>query len=148
MTPTEMYPLLSAMLTSRPFDEIMERSKSRSFTAKDADCMDVNSDAAMIRGYAQQYLKEIIQMLDKVPPQMLLLFKMNDCLRHIDHALGSPANTMVVAGKYAAQTVYDNERDVGGVLGRLRLWMSHFIIMTRIRAFEFVSNTSLFSYTK
>jgi len=144
----EMYPLLSAMLTSRPFDEIMERSKSRSFTAKDADCMDVNSDAAMIRGYAQQYLKEIIQMLDKVPPQMLLLFKMNDCLRHIDHALGSPANTMVVAGKYAAQTVYDNERDVGGVLGRLRLWMSHFIIMTRIRAFEFVSNTSLFSYTK
>lgn len=143
----EMYPLLAAMLTSRPFDEIMERSKSRSFTTKDAASMsmDANADAAMIRGYAQQYLKEIIQMLDKVPRQMLLLFKMNDCLRHIDHALGSPANTMVVAGKYAAQALYDDDHDKararGGIVGRLHRWVSHLFIMTRIRAFElFVHN--------
>jgi len=61
----EMYPLLAAMLTSRPFDEVMQRSKTKSFTAKDS--IDSASDAAMSRGYAQQYLKEIIQMLDKVP---------------------------------------------------------------------------------
>mmetsp|Transcript_7274 Transcript_7274/g.11048 ORF Transcript_7274/g.11048 Transcript_7274/m.11048 type:complete len:655 (+) Transcript_7274:148-2112(+) len=133
----EMYPLLAAMLTSRPFDEVMERSKSKSLEVKHS--MDSKADAAMIRGYAQQYLKEIIQMLDKVPRQMLLLFKMNDCLRHIDHALGSPANTIVVAGKYATQTVYDSERDATGLLGRIRLWMSHVMIMLRIRAFELIS---------
>ena len=102
----EMHLLLAAMLTSRPFDVVMRRSKTKSFTAKDS--IDSASDTAMIRDYAQQYLKEIIQMLDKVPRQMLLLVKMNDCLRHLDYALGSPAN--MVAGKYAAQTVYDYEK--------------------------------------
>ena len=69
---------------------------------------------------------------------------MNDCLRHIDYALDSPANTMVVAGKYAAQTVYDYEKRSPSVVGRLRQWMSHFIIMSRIKAFEFASNSWLF----
>jgi len=45
---------------------------------------------------------------------------MNDCLRHIDYALGFPANTMVVAGKYAAQTVYDYEKRSPSIVGRLR----------------------------
>ena len=135
----EMYPLLAAMLTSRPFDEVVERNKTKSFTAKDS--IDVNSDAAMIRGYAQQYLKEIIQMLDKVPPQMLLLFKMNDCLRHIDHSLGSPANTMVVAGKYAAETVYAHEKAFTKSFSeRICKWMSHFVFMTRIKLFEFATS--------
>jgi len=58
----EMYPLLAAMLISRPFDEVMQKSKSKSCAAKES--IDSASDAAMIRGY-----KEIIQMLDKVPRQ-------------------------------------------------------------------------------
>ena len=145
----EMYPLLAAMLTSRPFDEVMERSKSKSFSVKATDSMDTKSDAAMIRGYAQQYLKEIIQMLDKVPRQMLLLFKMNDCLRHIDHALGSPANTIVVAGKYATKTVYDHDsRGANGRMERLRHWMSYFLIMCRIRVFEAASNAGLLGNIK
>eukprot|EP00979_Chaetoceros_neogracilis_P003487 scaffold602_cov227-Chaetoceros_neogracile.AAC.9 len=140
----EMYPLLSSMLTSRPFDEVVERNKTRSFTAKDS--IDVTSDAAMIRGYAQQYLKEIIQMLDKVPPQMLLLFKMNDCLRHIDHVLGSPANTMVVAGKYAAETIYAHEKKFTKSFSqRIRNWMSHFVFMTRIKVYELATSNWLLS---
>lgn len=149
---------------SRPFDEVIERSKTKSFTAKSQ--IDAKSDAAMIRGYAQQYIGEIIKLLDKVPRQMLLLFKMNDCLRHIDHALGSNANTLVVAGKYAAKAVY---RDGGGSSGssssnnansssdsmnsskiikyqsnsrtfvkNIREWFSFMIVMSRIRIFEVV----------
>ena len=139
----KMYPLLAAMLTSRPFDEILERNNTKSFSAKES--LDVNSDAAMIRGYAQQYLKEIIQMLDIVPRQMLLLFKMNDCLRHIDHSLGSPTNTMVVAGKYAARATFQHQKDIKGlgVMGRLRLWLSYLMIMSKIKMFELVSNTRL-----
>jgi aarF domain-containing kinase len=137
----EMYPLLAAMLTSRPFDEVMERNRTQSFTAnKNATMMDPASDTAMIRSYAQQYLKEIIQMLDRVPRQMLLLFKMNDCLRHIDHSLGSPANTIVVAGKYAAQTVYDHEQTKAKSIGRtIRNWFTHSLLISRIRLFELTS---------
>jgi len=84
------------MLTSRPFDEVIERSQTRSFDSSTTSSSDqTGGDKAVIRGYAQRYLKEIISMLDIVPRQMLLIFKMNDCLRHVDYALGSPTNTLV-----------------------------------------------------
>lgn len=86
------------MLTSRPFDEVVERSQTKSLDASLAS--NGGGDKAVIRGYAQRYIKEIITMLDIVPRQMLLIFKMNDCLRHVDFALGSPVNSLVVAGQY------------------------------------------------
>lgn len=103
----EMYSLLAAILTSRPYDEIMERSKTGSFSAN----IQTNSkaDRAMIQGYAQQFLSDIIAMLGTLPRQMLLLLKMNDCLRHIDFTLGSPTNTLVVAGKYASIAVLQDQ---------------------------------------
>jgi Predicted unusual protein kinase len=141
----EMYPLLAAMLTSRPFDEVIERNKTKSFTSKKTVNMDSASDAAMIRGYAQQYLTDIIQMLDRVPRQMLLLFKMNDCLRHIDHVLGSPANTIVVAGKYAAQTVYDHEKTkTTRTASKVHNWLTHAFLITRIKLFELASKKKHF----
>ena len=101
------YTLFAAMLTARPFDEIIERSKTGSFSAPNAS-PDSQVDKAVIRGYAKQFLKDIFDLLGILPPQMLLLLKMNDCLRHIDFALGSPTNTLVVAGKYASKAVYED----------------------------------------
>lgn len=134
---------------SRPFDEVIERSKTKSFRAKK---IDAKSDAAMIRGYAQQYIGEIIKLLDKVPRQMLLLFKMNDCLRHIDHALGTNANTtLVIAGKFAARAVYNDrtkkkqtknfDGEISrpkGMVNNLKEWFSFVVVMSRIRIYEFV----------
>ena len=103
----ETYTLLAAILTSRPYDEIMERSKTGSLYGK------VNTeskmDRAIIQGYAQQFLSDIIEILGTLPRQMLLLLKMNDCLRHIDYTLGSPTNTLVVAGKYASMAVLQDQ---------------------------------------
>jgi len=109
----QLYPLLAAMLTSRPFDEIVERSKTQAIggqpPTRNYTAMDSKSDTAMIRSYAQQYLPQIISMLDVVPRQMLLLFKLNDCLRHLDLALeSSPTHSLLVAGRYAVKAVYDD----------------------------------------
>ncbi len=134
------YPLLSAMLTSRPFDEIVERTKTKSFACRHS--IDSASDTAMIRGYAQRYLKEIIQMLDRVPRQMLLLFKMNDCLRHIDHSIGSPSNTLIIAGKYASTAVYNNQIKQLTIFGRIREWIFYVKVMSRIKVYEFVAARS------
>ena len=122
------------MLISRPFDEVIERSKTKSFTTKSN--IDAKSDAAMIRGYAQQYFGDIIQLLDKVPRQMLLLFKMNDCLRHIDHKLGSnPTSNLVIAGKFAIKA--SRHRDIKrGLIDNVKHWFSFIIVMSRIKIFE------------
>ena len=63
------YPLLAAMLTSRPFDEVVERSQSRSLDASTVSSG--GGDEAVIRGYAQRYIREIVQMLNIVPRQMV-----------------------------------------------------------------------------
>merc|ERR1712028_134548 len=109
---TKMYPLFAAMLTARPYDEIMERAKSGSLMSSSSDSSDAAAaaaDHAVIRGYANQYLGDIMSLLGTLPRQMLLLLKMNDCLRHIDMALDAPTNnSLVIAGKYASQAVYQH----------------------------------------
>ncbi len=82
----EMYSLLAAILTSRSWDDI---------TSKDLGSLKTPStkeDKTLIRSYAQRYYFEIVEILNSVPREMLLLLKMNDCLRHIDRQLGAPVN--------------------------------------------------------
>lgn len=103
-------------------------------------------------------------MLDIVPRQMLLIFKMNDCLRHVDNALGSPTNTLVsfvtiasffpckhfscisllqslkiVAGKYASERVLDSDKrkhKKGRFIDMFRSWLSYVHVMFRIKTYE------------
>lgn len=42
----------------------------------------------------QVYLREIGDLLLRMPRPLLLLLKTNDCLRSVDNALGSPLNTV------------------------------------------------------
>ena len=131
------YPLFAAMLTARPYDEIIERSKTGSFSAP-AAAPDSQADRAVIRGYAKHFLSEIFVLLGILPRQMLLLLKMNDCLRHIDFALNSPTNTLVVAGKYASQAVYENEiKEKASRRSRIWSWLSYMKVLTRIHIHDF-----------
>ena len=130
------YPLFAAMLTARPYDEIIERSKTGSFSAASA-APESQADRAVIRGYAKQFLKDIFVLLGTLPPQMLLLLKMNDCLRHIDFALGSPANTIVIAGKYAAKAVYDHQIQTASLSDRLVVWLQYMKVIVRIQLYDF-----------
>jgi aarF domain-containing kinase len=137
---SKMYTLLAAMLTSRPFDEVVERSQTGSLDATSIG-NGGGGDEAVIRGYAQRYIKEIIDMLDIVPRQMLLIFKMNDCLRHVDMALGSPVNNLVVAGRYASRRVFESERRKrnGGILNLLRAWLSYLNVLFRVNSYDLLT---------
>lgn len=137
----KMYPLFAAMLTARPYDEIIERSKTGSL-AKTVPSKESQADKAVIRGYAKQFLGDIIALLGQLPPQMLLLLKMNDCLRHIDMALESPSNTLVIAGKYASKAVYqhrinDNRnRSLATTRKRFQHWLDYVKVMVRIQVHD------------
>lgn len=122
-----MYPLLAAMLTSRPFDEIVERSKISPFLLQKKSYF---GDKAKIRGYAERFFLDIVQMLDTVPRQMLLLFKMNDCLRHIHTSLGSsPFQNIIISGKYASKALNQNKFNL--TLDYIHTWM-------KIRIYDFL----------
>lgn len=125
------YTLFAAMLTARPFDEMIERSKKGSLrhTSKAGS----KADQALIRGYAQKFIHDIFDMLSTIPRQMLLLLKMNDCLRHIDYSLGSPTNTIVICGKYAARSIYEDAIENSSFVKRLRAWLSYVHVVARIQ---------------
>jgi aarF domain-containing kinase len=136
------YTLLSAMLTSRPFDEIIERNKKGGLVLSTPQHKSGDAgDKAMIRGYAQTYFRDIIAMLDVVPRQMLLLFKMNDCLRHLDYALGVPSfNSLIISGRLAALAILREEIQHGSssLFKRLFRIAEHVHLLLRIKLLELI----------
>ena len=59
---------------------------------------------------------------------------MNDCLRHIDFSLGSPTNTIVVSGEFAARAVFEGQMArASSLLGRAKAIASYAQVLLRIR---------------
>jgi len=102
----EYYPLFAAMLTARPWADILgsgaepERLRERG-TAE---------DKAQIRGYAAQYAKGIAVVLQSVPRPMLLLFKTNDCLRHAERQLSSGVNSFLITLRFCIGSILKETR--------------------------------------
>lgn len=126
--------LFTSVLTARPFDEVVERSKRQKLYHNKRSA----ADEVVIRGYAQKYLPHIVKLLDLIPREMLLLLKMNDCLRHIDSLLETPpSNSLMVTGQYAVKALYKNEmKETATLLGRWYVWMVHVRITIRIRVHQ------------
>jgi aarF domain-containing kinase len=73
------YTLFAALLTGRPFDEIVERSQS----GNQLLCPNYGNrksmkdiDQVVIRAYVQRFLSSILELIGKLPRPMLLLLKM------------------------------------------------------------------------
>ena len=87
MNSGEFFALLGAILTMKPWDEIVGKDINR------LQAKSTKGDAVMMSIYAEKYFKQINLVLGKVPSDMLLLLKTNDCLRHLDRLLKNPINT-------------------------------------------------------
>ncbi len=87
------YTLLAAMLTMRPWDDIVNTDRER------LKSTNTKADSEMLKVYAEKYFKDIVNLLGRVDSDMLLLLKTNDCLRHLDNKLGSPVNTSKIVAR-------------------------------------------------
>lgn len=108
------YPLLAAMLTLKPWDDIMSDAGGRMHGHNSP------TETALLRTYAQQYFREIVQLLGSVPSDLLLVFKTNDCLRHIDKVLGTPINSTATAAAVAADVIL--REDLADAVVETRGW--------------------------
>ena len=78
----DMYPLFAAMLTSRPWEEITRRTADHLYIPTNTE------ERQQLQKHAAMFSREINEMLAKMPQDLLLLLKTNDCLRSVDLALG------------------------------------------------------------
>jgi aarF domain-containing kinase len=96
-----MYQLFAAMLTTRSWDQIMDDSLGE----ERLRIRHTAEDKAKTAAYVSQYSNEINEILGQIPHELLLLLKTNDCLRAVDHALGSPVNTFTIMSRYCVKAV-------------------------------------------
>lgn len=99
----KMYTLLTAMLTMRPWDDVV---------ANDIDRLNQTGtagDGEMLKAYAKKYFSEIVGLLGRLPSNLLLLMKTNDCLRHLDRTLHVPINSVIVVAKIVAEVILQED---------------------------------------
>lgn len=77
-----MVPLFAGMLTQRPWEDVTNGSDLSHLTVPTT-----KENKEMVQQYAQQYIREIAELLVRVPRELLLLLKTNDCLRSVDNIL-------------------------------------------------------------
>ncbi len=70
---------------------------------------------------------------------MLLIFKMNDFLRHVNAALGLLANNLVVAGRYTSRRVFESNdenhrRSNRGIAGLIWSCLSYVYVLIQINS--------------
>jgi len=79
-----------------------------------------DADAAEARAYASEHAGDINALLARLPRELLLLLKTNDCLRSLDRSLGvSPANSFVATAAAVKEALFEAGRgDEWGVGGK------------------------------
>ncbi|MCL4130195.1 UNVERIFIED_CONTAM: hypothetical protein GTU68_059519, partial [Idotea baltica] len=99
----ELYGLFACMVTGRSWDSIAKGIGKEQITALEAE---------QIKGDAAKYLPEIAEVLNRVPRQMLLIFKTNDLLRGIEHSLNTHKSmkSFIQMSRCCLRAVYEQRR--------------------------------------
>ena len=84
MNAGDLYPLFACMLTARSWQAVSSGLDKKKYTNQEED---------EIKQEISKYLPEISKILDRVPRQMILLFKTNDLLRGIETNLKTRASS-------------------------------------------------------
>lgn len=95
----DLYVLFAGVLTMRPWKKIVQQDINH------LKLDGTEEDKSEIQMYASQYVSEISLLLQRLPRELLLLLKTNDCLRAVDHTLGSSINTFVIIARESSRAV-------------------------------------------
>ena len=137
-----LYSLLAAVLTMKPWNDIVSKDMGR------LQSTGSNGEMEMLQAYAKRYLFDIVRLLGVVPSELLLLLKTNDCLRHIDVALGVPVNTATIVASTTARVVLSEDiqdcKSLTGTLSALLMYVKLELRVVALRIIEMLPALSAF----
>ena len=99
MNVADMYPLFASVLTHRPFHRILDA------TIESLEIPRTEASREELQEYAGAFLLDINDILTRVPRELLLLLKMNDCLRALDSRLQSSLSSFVTIARYCIKAI-------------------------------------------
>ncbi|KAI4372936.1 hypothetical protein MLD38_011115 [Melastoma candidum] len=122
-----LYALFAGILTMRPWNKVVDRSVDHLVVQ--------GTDRPELQMYASQYFPQITELLTRLPREILLLLKTNDCLRAVNNALvqGSSLETYFIIGKISSEAVLEmNRLDARSLVGRLGVWLEEMQLEARL----------------
>ena len=94
----ELYGLFAAVLTRKPWSEV---GRGR--------LVEIQGNGSIqkeqLQEWAQMYGVEIQGLLSRIPKDMILLLKTNECLRHIESILGSDYSSVAIMARCCQQAI-------------------------------------------
>jgi aarF domain-containing kinase len=135
----DMYQLFASMLTTRSWDKILGADdETRLEDLRVTPDADIKAETA---AYAKQYSNEINVILARIPRELLLVLKTNDCLRNVDLALGCPVNNLVITARYTQRAINRDRRETrGGLLTALENAYDTLALEARVSTLSWVSH--------
>ena len=111
------YTLLVAMLTMRPWDDIVnaDREKLKGKNTK--------GESEMLKAYAQKLFQRDCDLLGRVDSKMLLLLKTNDLFTPSRQTSWSPINTTKIAAGVIADVLHEEEKKESSFQASSHYWI-------------------------
>lgn len=126
----ELYGLFAAMLTRKPWKEV-----GRGRLNEIQGTTPVDREA--LQEWAAVYGVELQGLLARIPKEMILLLKTNECLRHIEQCLGTDYSSVATMARYCQQAINEDRRtSVGGARAQWENARETLAMELRIAAFE------------
>ncbi|XP_022765004.1 putative ABC1 protein At2g40090 isoform X2 [Durio zibethinus] len=97
----DLYALFAGILTMKPWNRVIDPAVDH-LVLKGTD-----SDRSELQMYASQYFPQISKLLSRLPRNILLMLKTNDCLRAVNNSLGSSLETFLIIGKVSSEAVFE-----------------------------------------
>jgi aarF domain-containing kinase len=116
-----MHHLLVSMISRKNISEVLDTTEKD--LNKRLHSPNTQEEKEKVQGYAQQYSKEITNVLHDINRDVLLLFKTNDFLNTITNKLGDPVNKYEILAKYCLETVEQQElKQQNNYSSKVKLW--------------------------
>lgn len=136
MNAADSVPLFAGMLTQRQWKDVTKWKKGTNRLGNDR----TEAEKEEIQEFVGQHAQEIGSLLGKVPRELLLLLKTNDCLRSVDKELGAGYNTFMVTARECVRTLNAHrEKTQPGMRSKLTSIVERVKLEARLHAMQLYS---------
>jgi aarF domain-containing kinase len=141
MNAADSVPLFAGMLTQRQWKDVTKWEKG----TKRLGHQRTQQEKEEIQEFVGQHAQEIGSLLGKLPRELLLLLKTNDCLRSVDKELGAGYNSFMVTARECVRALNaDRQAKQPGVRSRVRSIIERTKLEGRLQAMQMYSFLSAY----
>ena len=136
MNAEDSVPLFAGMLTQRQWKDVTKWEKG----TKRLGYKRTEREKEEIQEFVGQHAQEIGSLLSKLPRELLLLLKTNDCLRSVDQELGAGYNTFMVTARECTRALNRfREQSAPGMHSKLVSLKERVKLESRLQAMQVYS---------